>query len=80
MILNEQLMMVINKDAIIMEIVVFPLPYTTHPNQKNIRFVIFSVFSFGCLGRNIYLCNDVCNMIDYQWLFPFLRHVCNIRC
>jgi hypothetical protein len=35
MILNEQLMMVINKDAIIMEIVVFPLPCTIHPNQEN---------------------------------------------
>ena len=31
----------------------------SHPNQeKIIRFVIFSVFSFGCLGRNHYLCSD----------------------
>ena len=26
-------------------------------SRKNIRFVIFSVFSFGCLGRNPYLCS-----------------------
>ena len=26
--------------------------------RKCSRFVFFSVFSFGCLGRNMYLCSD----------------------
>ena len=33
--------------------------FCTQPKlRKIIRFVIFSVFSFGCLGRNLYLCSD----------------------
>jgi len=35
-----------------------------NPNQeKSSDFLIFYVFSFGCLGRNLYLCSDVCNML-----------------
>ena len=29
-----------------------------NPYKKCSKFVIFSVFSFGCLGRNLYLCSD----------------------
>ena len=31
---------------------------TAYLNQKYSKDLIFSVFSFGCLGRNLYLCND----------------------
>lgn len=27
-------------------------------SRKCGKFMIFSVFSFGCLGRNLYLCSD----------------------
>ena len=32
---------------------------------------VFSVFSFGCLGRNHYLCSDVCNMLIINGYFRF---------
>ena len=32
--------------------------YTQPKLRKCDKFVIFSVFSFGCLGRNLYLCSD----------------------
>ena len=39
---------------------------------KNVaEFLIFSVFSFGYLGRNLYLCSDVCNMLIINGYFRF---------
>ena len=44
--------------------------FCTQPKtRKCSRFVIFSVFSFGCLGRNLYLCSDVCNMLIINGYF-----------
>ena len=31
----------------------------------------FSVFSFVCLGRNLYLCSDICNMLIINSYFCF---------
>ena len=39
--------------------------------RKCCRFVIFSMFSFGYLGRNLYLCSDVCNMLIINGYFRF---------
>lgn len=39
--------------------------------RKCDKFVIFSVFSFGCLGRNSYICSDVCNMLIINGYFRF---------
>jgi hypothetical protein len=33
--------------------------------------MIFSVFSFGCLGRNMYLYSDVCNILIINGNFRF---------
>lgn len=33
--------------------------------------MIFSVFSLGCLGRNLYLCSDVCNILIINGYFRF---------
>lgn len=45
--------------------------YNPFESRKIIMFLIFSVFSFGCLGRNLYLCNDVCNMLIINGYFRF---------
>ena len=45
--------------------------YTQPKLRKCDKFVIFSVFSFGCLGRILYPCSDVCNMLIINGYFRF---------
>ena len=45
--------------------------YAQPKTRKFGKFVIFSVFSFGYSGENIYLCSDVCNMLIINGYFRF---------
>ena len=45
--------------------------YTQPKSRKCDKFVIFSVFSFGYSGENIYLCSGVCNMLIINGYFRF---------
>ena len=59
----------------IFHFIVIPAFYTQPKSGKIIRFVIYSVFSFGYSGRNLYLCSDVCNMLIINGYFRFC-HMC----
>ena len=48
-----------------------PVLHSQSKSKKCGKFVIFSVFSFGYLGRNLYLCSDVCNMLIINGYFRF---------